>query len=235
MGNRNMQVIGICRFSYPAIGGFQVHHATIDDRTAYLYAPERMEERFRMFESLTLPPLRAQTDPDFTFLVVIGENIPPPYYERLMDLLADLPQAIVQPHLPGRHRDVMKQAIHSVRTARGTHSLQFRMDDDDAVSVTFVERLREAAGDLRGVLHKHRYCGIDFNHGWIARTTRRGISAKPTIETLWTPGLAIAVAAGASRGVINFSHAKLGRIMPVTSFADEDMFIRGHNDHNDSR
>ena len=34
---------------------------------------------------------------------------------------------------------------------------------------------------------------------------------------------------------MNFAHAKLGRRMPVVSFAGDDMLVRGHNDHNDSR
>ena len=54
-----MQVIGLCRFSYPAIGGFQVEHAKIAEREAYLYAEDRMEQRFRTFESFTLPCMKA--------------------------------------------------------------------------------------------------------------------------------------------------------------------------------
>ena len=50
-----MQVIGLCRFSYPGIGGFQIEHDSLEDRIAFLYAPERLEERFRFFECFTLP------------------------------------------------------------------------------------------------------------------------------------------------------------------------------------
>jgi hypothetical protein len=42
-----MEVIGLCRFSYPAIGGFQVEHETLEERIAFLYADKRLEERFR--------------------------------------------------------------------------------------------------------------------------------------------------------------------------------------------
>ena len=83
-----MQVIGLCRFSWPGIGGFQVEHDSLESRIAYLYAPERMEERFRTFETITLPPLKAQTDGDFTFLVVIGDSLPARWRDRLMALLA---------------------------------------------------------------------------------------------------------------------------------------------------
>ena len=71
-----MQIIGFCRFSYPAEGGFQVEHDRIEDRISYLYATARMEERFRHFETLCLPGLRAQSDPDFLLLVLVGRAMP---------------------------------------------------------------------------------------------------------------------------------------------------------------
>ena len=165
MDSRDMQVIGLCRFSYPALGGFQVEHDTPSDRSTFLYARDRIEERFATFETFTLPPLRAQTDGDFTFLVVIGDDLPSPYHDRLRDLLADIPQAVIQAHAPGPHRAVMKHAINSVRDDRKLPCFQFRMDDDDAVSVTFIERLREAAQDCRPLLRKNKHVAIDFNQG----------------------------------------------------------------------
>ncbi|PVA11392.1 hypothetical protein DC366_05575 [Pelagivirga sediminicola] len=230
-----MQVIGLCRFSYPALGGFQIEHDSIEARAAFLYDPLRMDERFATFQALTLPPLMAQTDPDFTLAIVVGDAMPAPLLTRLLDLVQDMPQAVVIPRAPGRHRQVMCDVINQVRQDSALPSLQFRMDDDDAVAVTFVQRLREAAGDLAPMLRRHRYVGIDFNQGHIARIGPEGIHAKPTVETLWTPALGMAVAPGASRGIMNFSHAKLGRVMPVVTLPGEDMFVRGHNRFNDSR
>ncbi len=235
MDKSKMQVIGLCRFSYPALGGFQIEHDTPEDRAAFLYDPVRMEERFATFQNLTLPPLLAQTDPDFTLAIVVGNAMPEKLLTRLLDLVQDIPQAVVLPRVPGRHRQVMCEVINHVREDRPLPSLQFRMDDDDAVAVTFVQRLREAAQDLGPMLAKHRYIGLDFNQGHIARIGPKGIHAKPTVETLWTPALGMAVAAGASRGIMNFSHAKLGRVMPVVTLPGEDMYVRGHNQFNDSR
>ncbi len=230
-----MQVIGLCRFSYPALGGFQIEHDTPAARAAFLYDPVRMEERFATFQTLTLPPLRAQTDPDFTLAIVVGDAMPEPLLTRLLDLVQDMPQAVIIPRAPGRHRQVMCEVINQVREDHPLPSLQFRMDDDDAVAVTFVEHLREAANDLGPMLEKYHYIGLDFNHGHIARIGPKGIHAKNTIETLWTPALGMAVAPGASRGIMNFSHAKLGRVMPVVTLPGQNMFIRGHNQFNDSR
>lgn len=235
MSTRKMQVIGLCRFSYPALGGFQIEHDTPAARAAFLYDPVRMEERFATFAALTLPPLMAQTDPDFTLAIVVGDTMPEVLLERLLDLTQYIPQAVIIPRPPGRHRQVMREVINQVRANSPLPSLQFRMDDDDAVAITFVQRLREAADDMGSMLAKHRYVGIDFNQGYIARIGAKGIHAKPTVETLWTPALGMAVSAGASRGIMNFSHAKLGRVMPVVTLPGEDMYIRGHNQFNDSR
>ena len=230
-----MQVIGLCRFSYPALGGFQIEHETPEERAAFLYSRARMEERFATFEALTLPSLKAQSDPDFTLAIVIGEAMPANLLARLLDLVETMPQAVVIPRAPGRHRQVMRDVIHQLRHDSPLPSLQFRMDDDDAVALTFVQRLREAARDLGPLLEQHRYISIDFNQGHIARISPKGIHAKPVSETLWTPALGMAVAPGASRSIMNFSHAKLARMMPVVSLPGEDMFVRGHNDFNDSR
>jgi hypothetical protein len=235
MSKTRMQVIGLCRFSYPALGGFQIEHDTPEARAAFLYDPKRMAERFATFRALTLPALHAQSDPDFTLAIVVGDAMPQPLLERLLDLVQDMPQAMVISRAPGRHRQVMRDVINDVRTDTSRPSLQFRMDDDDAVAVTFVERLRAAASGITPMLAQHRYVGIDFNQGHIARIGPRGIRAKPTVETLWTPALGMVVAAGASRGIMNFGHAKLGRVMPVLTLPGEDMFVRGHNGFNDSR
>jgi len=235
MDTAKMQVIGLCRFSYPALGGFQIGHDTPEARATFLYDPVRMEERFATFEALTLPALRAQTDPDFTLAIVVGDAMPEQLLARLLDLVDDMPQAVIIPRPTGRHRPVMQEVINQVRADSPLPSLQFRMDDDDAVAITFVEQLREAAHDLGPMLKKYHYIGLDFNHGHIARIGPRGIHAKPVIETLWTPALGMAVAPGASRSIMNFSHVKLGRVMPVVTLPGSDMFVRGHNRFNDSR
>ncbi|MHA6263209.1 putative rhamnosyl transferase [Arenibacterium sp. CAU 1754] len=230
-----MQVIGLCRFSYPGLGGFQIEHDTLDERIAFLYAEERLEERFRFFETFTLPSIRGQLDPDFTFLVVIGDSLPDRHRKRLENLVADVPQVVIQSHPPCKHRDVMKTAINSVKTDAKSPSVQFRLDDDDAVAITFVAKLRIAAGQVAGLLEDHRHVAIDFNQGYIARPGPEGIAATPIRKPLWTAGLAIMFRPGVNATIMNFSHMSVGRKMPTLSFSSEDMMLRGHNDYNDSR
>lgn len=231
----NMQVIGICRFSYPSIGGFQVDFPTIEERIAYLYNPARMAERFATFETFTLPALRAQTDADFQFIVVIGDQLPQPYRDRLEALLADIPQAALQAYPPKAHRPVMKQIINSVRRFDDEPSLQFRMDDDDAVAVNFVERLRAVATDLRAFSARHNILAIDFNQGYIARPGPEGIDATPTKTAYQTAALALMTKPQVKLSIMNFSHVKMPLNMPTVTMTGEDMLVRGHNATNDSR
>jgi len=230
-----MQVIGLCRFSWPGVGGFQVGHQNLQERINYLYAPSRLEERFRTFETITLPPLKAQTDPGFTFLIVIGDSLPKPWFDRLSDLVSDMPQVVIQRHKPGRHRLVMQEAINSVRRFDNEPCLQFRMDDDDAVACAYVETLREAARDVRKLSRKHRYLAIDFNQGFIASAGPEGLRATPTKAAYTTAALALMLKPSEKRTVMNFAHVKVAQNMPTVTFSGRDMLIRGHNDHNDSR
>jgi hypothetical protein len=229
-----MQVIGLCRFSYPGIGGFQIEHDNLEERRAFLYAPERMEDRLRQFECIALPGLRAQTDPDFTFVVVIGDSLPARWHKRLLDLLEDFPQARIQVHPPGPHRAVMQDAINAVRRP-SEPSLQFRHDDDDAVAVDFVARLRGAAVDCTGLVARHRMVAFDFNRGYIARPGPDGIRAEPSFTPYYGVALAVAVQPGVRQTIMNFAHNKLSRFMPTVTLTDSPMWVRGHNDFNDSR
>lgn len=230
-----MQVIGICRFSYLGIGGFQVKHDSLEQRQTYLYDASRMEERFRTFATITLPSMRAQTDDNFTLLVVIGESLPKQYRDRLEALTENIRQVVLQSHPPGPHRKVMQHAINLVRRENKDPCLQFRMDDDDAVSVRYVETLRETAQDLRKMSRKHRHIAIDFNQGYIARPGPKGLSVAPTQSPYSTPGLALMMQPEVPLSVMNFSHHKVAQNMPTVTFTGTDMMLRGHNDFNDSR
>ncbi len=229
-----MQIIGLCRFSYPAEGGFQVEHPTLEARIAYLYSPERMEERLRHFECICLPGLKAQTDPDFTFLVLVGEAMPLPYLDRLRELLAEFPQARIVSRPPGPHRRVCQQVINAARDM-SQPCLEFRHDDDDAVAVTFIAELRAAALDISALRARHRLVALDWNRGYVARPDAQGIRAEPCVTPFWGVAQAVAVAPGVRQSIMNFGHNKLIRFMPTLSFTAAPMYLRGHSDHNDSR
>lgn len=230
-----MQVIGLCRFSYPAIGGFQVEHDSIDERIAFLYAEERLEERFRLMECIALPCLKAQSDPDFDLIIVIGDSLPERHVNRLRDLTADMPQVRIHREPPRKQREVMKEILNNARRDPSQPCLQFRHDDDDAVSLDFIERLRGAVADCPGLIARHRTVGFDFNKGYVAEVGANGIAASAIYRPFYVASLGMYVRGNCPLTIMNFAHEKIPQFMPTVSFADEAMFVRTHNGFNDSR
>jgi hypothetical protein len=109
------------------------------------------------------------------------------------------------------------------------------MDDDDAVGITFVERLREATQISRVLVRKNRHIAIDFNQGYIAQPCAQGLLARGLFHSLWGVALAMVIKPGVPVTTMSFAHTKIGNFMPVLTLPGEDMFLRGHNSFNDSR
>ncbi len=230
-----MQAIGLCRFSYPALGGYQVQHETIEERMAYLLADERLEERFRLFETVALPCLRAQTDPDFHLVILIGDQFPKLHEERLEALIEDLPQALIHKEPPRKHREVAADVLNQSRLDPSKPCLQFRYDDDDAVAVDFIEKLRQTAEDCAPLLKRHRSVAFDWNGGVAASFGTDGIHVGEYQTPYFVAALGMYVRGNCERTIMNFAHNKIHRHMPTVTHADKNMFVRGLNAYNDSR
>ncbi|MET4127442.1 glycosyltransferase [Roseovarius sp. MBR-6] len=229
-----MRVIGICRFSYPALGGFKRMHESVEERETYLYDPARMTLRFRHFEALTLPSIAAQSDGDFTFLIVTGETMPPQWRDRLHDITATVPQVRILPCPPMRHRVAMQAAIKEELGEDTVESLQFRLDDDDAVGLGFVQGLRWFGRATAKMRRKWRYVAFDYNRGYSVRLSAQGIEAEEVISHFWACGLAMLFRPGDPRTVMNFGHHKLHHEMPTLINPAPPMYLRAHHGDNDT-
>lgn len=230
-----MQVIGLCRFSYPALGGFQVKHEEIEDRIAYLYDDARLEDRFRLFEHVALPSLRAQTDQNFSLVIVIGDQFPPHHASRLTALIEDMPQVVIHSEPPRNHREVMKEVLNDARIYPAEPCLQFRFDDDDAVAIDFIAKLRQAAHDCTPLLGYDRSVALDWNRGYVAAFDAAGIRGTAVFRQFYVAALGLMVRGNCPVTIMNFGHEKIPQFMPTVSFSDPGMFVRGLNDFNDSR
>jgi hypothetical protein len=229
-----MRVIGICRFSYPALGGFKRMHQTVIDREAYLYATDRMALRFAHFEALVLPSVRGQTDEDFTFLVVIGENMPDPWLTRLQDLCAPVPQIKIVPCAPMKHRLAMQLVIQEELGGDRPESYQFRLDDDDAMGVDFIELSRSIIRRSGRLRRRTPRTAIEFNAGFTATLSAQGIVAEEALTAFWPCGLGVHFAAGDDKTIMNFGHHKLHHVMPTIIHPRPPMYIRAKHGDNDS-
>jgi len=234
-GGAEMRTVGICRFSYHGRGGFKVDHEDPAARAAFLYDPARMEERFRMFEAITLPSVAAQTDPDFIFLIVTGKWLPQNYLDRLETLVADIPQCVIRQYPPRPHRKIMSKAINDWRGTPKHPCLQFRLDDDDAMALSFVEKFKQTAADLSAITAKYPSVAVDFNQGYVFTAGPEGMKLWPYRYPYSAIALGMIVQAGSDDTIMGHGHQNLWKTMPTFTMTGEDMMMRGHNEFNDSR
>ena len=151
-------ILGICRFSYLGRGDWGAYKGTALDSpeqeaarqrvASELYRPDRLELRFQSFETLTLPSIAAQTDRDFDFLVLTSPELPAPWRARLQLLCDSVPRVRL---LVSDATDVGR-ALEPVLDTAGP-LLQFRLDDDDCLTVHYIAHLRRAAAAMRD--HPH--------------------------------------------------------------------------------
>lgn len=111
-----------------------------------------LQNRIGLFERYTVPSVRSQTNQDFTWLVYLDPQSP----GWLLDRLAPLVEEGV---LVPRYReevgwqDVAADA-REITGAQGRLLITTNLDNDDALAVDFVERLRHAGlAGLRGAVY----------------------------------------------------------------------------------
>ena len=159
----------------------------------FLYEDARLKHRFRLFQAFNLPSILAQTDTDFQYLILIGDDLPAWARDQLDDLTKAADHIKILPYPPHPHRQIAAQVILDHVDATHTHSIQFRLDDDDAVHRTFVERLKtDAAAGVIDYANKPRFA-LDYAR-IIQEHIKRPLAEELLFGKLVKGGLAIASA-----------------------------------------
>lgn len=144
-------IVGICRFSFVGRGDWKrfigaapdAVPALMDAQAAELFAPERLERRFRAFEALCLPSIAAQTDQDFRFIILTSPRMPAPWLARLRAAVAKVPMTEVLVSDARHVADALRPRLDEIAAETPGNSLvQFRLDDDDALALGFIGNLR---------------------------------------------------------------------------------------------
>lgn len=175
---------------------------------AALYTEDRMARRFWSFEQLTLPSLMHQTDKDFLTVFLTSPEMPQHHLQRLQALIAPLDGASV---LISDAPSVEAALIEPLEAFNATtnHLVQLRLDDDDALSVNFIARLRENARKMASYKsYAISQClGLTL-HNWDG-TPR-------ALRMTHLPFVGIGTAARMPRGlsIFHFSHVSLSRRLP---------------------
>ncbi|MCB1404996.1 MAG: hypothetical protein KDK01_01730 [Rhodobacteraceae bacterium] len=229
------RIVGVVRFSFPALTGFASIPREAEAAKAVLYHPDRLARRFALFEALTLPSIQAQTDPDFQLGFVIGDDFPAPWRQRLESLLAQVPQAFLFPHAPAPNFRATHAAFKAADLTGATHLTSFRLDDDDAVDRKFIARLRHQAKSLYPLCRHSPYV-ISQNRGFYAETGEMGGDVYDVQER--TPiGIGVALVAGVKSGhtVFIYNHRDLAERYNAYADAVTPAFVRSVHRDNDAK
>lgn len=152
MLERDIQIVGVCRFSMIGRGDWKAYRGVSDDQLEAIYetkalelfAPERMKARLATFKHLTLRSMSSQSDQNFTFLVVASDRIPDIFRTELEAMCAEVKQVVLRFVPPMHVSDALRQFFAEADIEMGD-TIQFRLDDDDCVSKDFIRRLRRHA------------------------------------------------------------------------------------------
>ncbi len=159
------QVVGITRFSIPSTDAFEVSQSSIEDCEALLYAPDRLDQRFALFEQFCLPSLAEQSDTEFLALILIGQNLPKEYKDRLIALITPHEHICVVEVAPDNHFKMINKVVRHLPDLGHSHRTTFRLDDDDMVDKDYVARLKKQAAVLAKISPKHPFA-IAYHHGY---------------------------------------------------------------------
>lgn len=232
---KRVQLLGLCRFSYLGMRGFQVEHATLDERRAYLYDPERLARRWAWFENVALPAWEAQTDPDFTLVIMTGPDLPEPYLSRLHEISQRTPQFKLELVPPmERHRTACAAALKPHVDPTVDAVGYFKHDDDDAVAVDFIATARRDTRFVRPLFNRDGQVATDYMKGLIVRTSGGKFEVLP--RHVYSTGIALVtwVKPDNPNSAIDFEHWRMGSYMNVVAMNDKPMFVRVIHQDNDS-
>lgn len=229
-------MVGVVRFSVLTLDYYAEKYGTVEKIAEHIFSPERLDLRFRVFETLCLPSLARQSDRDFTCVVLTSTDLPAEARARLDALVAPHDNIRVFAVAPDRHYPITRAAYEAGATREASHKLWFRLDDDDAVDIEFVARTRAIAAGLRAI-NSEQPVMIAHNRGFYVEVTGQGDNeVVDTVERApLSVGTTLLAPAGYDRTPYRYNHRALAQHYSLYSDISVPGFIRTiHSDNKSS-
>jgi hypothetical protein len=117
----------------------------------FLFTSKRMEEKFHIFDAITVPSIKEQTDTNFTWLIYSSTSLPEEYKKRLLEYKDSNIHIKFVKNFGEMYSDMRKQL-----KGKKNYSTT-RLDDDDGLSPHFLETLNKYESNENHI--------ISFPHG----------------------------------------------------------------------
>lgn len=226
------KIYGHIRFSFYGVTDTRLKPDEDGTALARLYDETRMARRFFLFENLTLPSLIHQTDGDFQTVIMSSSVMPDQFKERLLAVAARLPGAVVEFSEYQRGDKAFRKFINEAAGFMGREiSVHFRLDDDDALCKTYVERLRDLTHMLSPATHVTFPTGILLFPSAEARTIGTSMLHQ---HLLTAQGLATVNGGMFHKNPFQMMHGNVWTRWPVVSDPRFPAYIRVHHFDNDT-
>lgn len=228
------QIVGLIRFSLVTTGSFYPGFDSVEAMSKFLFDPGRLERRFRMFEALCLPALKRQTDGDFTCVVLTGTGLPKQWADRLNDLVSAEPWARIVALDPIDHYKAIRQAFAGVPSDGFTHRTSFRLDDDDAIDLGHIGRLRALAERVQPVAPDGGPVALGFNRGiYLQFDKPANVLFEASERTPLSVGAALVAPVGYADNIYLRNHRALAQFF--NTWLDAETFVYLRTLHQDNK
>ncbi|MGR3760744.1 glycosyltransferase [Roseobacteraceae bacterium NS-SX3] len=222
-----LKMVGLVRFSVLTPTYYSERFKTLEETAAHLFAPDRMELRFSVFEKLCLPSLARQSDDGFEAVILTAEAMPAPYLERLQALLAPYPHLHLRPVGTRRHYRLLQKGYNSVPHEGCSHRILFRLDDDDALDLDYVKRVKRLAAGLLPLQDTGRPFVLAGTRGFYLRAAPEGPEVFDAIEQApLSAGTALVAPVDSISNPYRYNHRKLARHYNLYTDMSAPSFIR---------
>ena len=231
-----MQTLFLMRYSYFGSSGWQ--SPTSKDKSKLLSA-DRLAKRFDLFRKITLPSLAAQSDGDFKLVILSSAALPNWRKRQLTELCKDT-LGDDRAHLAFRRpagASLMFRKYIKKRLTDVPFGTQVVLDDDDAVSTSFVATLRKEAQTVLD-MHEHarQHSFLSFPRGLSLVLQDDGARLFHRMMPFTNLGLSLVGPTNMRKNVYGIAHKKVAdhnnaRVI----YSNTPTYIRTCHDQNDSR
>ncbi|GEM_PF-314048 len=220
----------ICtRFSFFGRSGWKSEFSADPEM---LFEQGRLEQRFWLFENITLPSLVSQTDKDFHYFILSSRLMPDWAKQRLRTLcdthLGRGNFTIKYPRggLARKHLRVMLSELTGEAPVA-----QVVLDDDDGLSCDFVARLKTQLSTLTSVQHPHF---VTFPNGYALGLRENSTGMWKHSYRFINLGLTM-IGSTDQKNVFGIDHIRAPERLGFTNDSSMPMFVRTLSNVNDSR
>lgn len=233
----SLQMVFQTRYSFFGASGWR---SEASREKEILFDPARLAKRLDLFEKMNLASLRDQTDADFKLVVLTSIDLPEAHSRLMEQACSDIVGAervhILRRKPAGAGQWLRKYMRNQLNVT--DHAAQIVLDDDDAVSVDFVERCRAEAVHALSQFREDQDCTyLSFATGFTGLFHADGGMDLIRRDMPYTNlGLTLVAPTRTRKNPYMLAHKKVARRHDVRVFQEQrPFFIRAIHDTNDSR